>query len=72
MIYKKVWVAYEKTDLSLPIAIADTARELARMVGVKEKTVVTEASRWKSGKAKSIHERFARIEVEVDEDESDD
>lgn len=68
MKFAKVWIAYEKNDLSLPIAVANTARELAEMVGVQEKTVRTEASRWRTGSTKSKHEAYAMIKVEVDDE----
>ena len=34
-----LWIAVEADEYELPIAIADTAQELADMIGVKEATV---------------------------------
>lgn len=68
MKFAKVWIAYEKNDLSLPIAIANTARELSKMIGIKESTIRGEASRWSRGISKSKHEAYAMIKVEVDDE----
>lgn len=46
-----VWVEVSHDDLELPVAIADTARDLARISGAKLSTVKSSASRAKTGHA---------------------
>lgn len=47
-----VWVAYQTVKPYLPVAIADSARELAEQLGVKRITVAATVSRYRSGKIK--------------------
>ena len=47
-----VWVAYQQESPHLPVAVADTARELAKAVGVPENNVVSVASKHRHGKIK--------------------
>lgn len=63
-----VYMAVSKDKYHLPIAVADTARELARLTGVKTETIYSEIARFKSGKLHGQrNQRFFRIELE-DED----
>ena len=67
---KTIWIAYDKSKLRLPIASADTAKELARMTGVSVSTVRSEAARFiQGGCTKTKGARFAKIEIEEDEHE---
>ena len=67
---RTVWVAYDKSKLRLPIASADTSKELARIVGVSVSTVRSEAARFlQGGCTKEKGARFAKIEIEEDEDD---
>lgn len=64
-----VYLACSKDRLALPIAVADTAEELARLAGVKVGTVRSEIARFKSGKLHGQrNQRFFRIEIEEDDD----
>ena len=56
-----VWVAYRKTKPYLPYAVADSAAELAELVGVKESSVREDNSRFRNGKKKK--ERFVCVYV---------
>lgn len=56
-----VWVAYRREKPYLPFAVADTAAELAKLVGVGEATVLVENWRWRKGKKKK--ERFVCVYV---------
>ena len=56
-----VWVAYRSEKPYLPFAIADTAEELAELVGVKRCTVLAAASRFRDGKLRRA--KYARVYV---------
>lgn len=67
-----VWMAVSRDGLELPIAVADTTRELARMVGVHEETIRTEVSRFKSGKSlKKKHQHFFKVYLEEEDEVND-
>ena len=59
-----VWILVTKDEFELPVAIADTAKELARICGVSNRTVISGALRNKSGKVK----KSRYIKVEIDDD----
>lgn len=44
-----IWMAITKDELELPVAIADTARELAEICGTSEENVRCIASRGERG-----------------------
>lgn len=56
-----VWIAYSKEAPGIPIAIADTCKELADMVGVSRGTVMSESCRYKN---KAKHAIYAKVEVD--------
>lgn len=58
---KYIWVAYERRYPYLPIAVADTAQELAREVGVTYNTVVSAIAHHKSGRSKKS--RYCKVEI---------
>lgn len=60
-----VYVAYSKQYPYLPIAVADSPRELARLVGVKRNIISAHISWLKSGRAKTSP--YHRVEVEEEE-----
>ena len=57
---KYIWIAYQKEAPGLPIATADSAEKLARMIGVSVSTVTASAMRGNRFK----HNTYARVEVE--------
>lgn len=57
-----VWMEVTKDKYSLPIRIADSAKELAYMVGVKPETISSEASRFKRGILKTA--RYIRVDID--------
>ena len=63
-----VWIAYDKKPPHLPVAVANTSYGLADMMGLKEKTIRPEITRWKNGNSHYEYERFAMVEVEDDND----
>ena len=56
-----VWVAYSKNYPWLPIAIADTATELAKIVGTRTNTIHESLSRAKHGVRSVTY--YARVYV---------
>ena len=60
----KIYMAVTKDALSLPLAVADSAAELAELRGVKVDTIRSSISRGRTGKIK----RPGYIVVEVEED----
>jgi len=49
---KWLWVAYQKNKPYLPVAVADTARELAAALGVPENNIVSVVSKHRHWKIK--------------------
>ena len=47
-----VWVAYHPEKPYLPMAVEDSARELAKVLGVRKNNVESVASKHKKGKIK--------------------
>ena len=60
----KIYMAVTKDALSLPLAVADSAAELAELRGVQVETIRSLISRGRTGKIK----RPGYIVVEVEED----
>lgn len=62
---KVIYMAVDKSDLELPIAVTDTVGELADIVGVKPNTILAEISRFKSGKTqKNRKQQYFRFEID--------
>lgn len=57
-----VWVAYSKDYPFLPVAIASSAAELARLVGVSTNAVESLWSKFVHGKVRRT--RYARVLIE--------
>lgn len=66
MAHEVIWVGYAKEKPRLPVAIADSAEELAERMGVTVSTVVSSWSRYWRGLAKST--RYAMVFLD-EEDE---
>ena len=62
-------MAVSQDKYELPTAVADTARELGRMIGVKENTILTHISLIKKGQLK--RQKYFRIEIEEERDEAE-
>ena len=56
-----IWVAYSKAPSYLPIAVADSAEELGRMLGVSENCIRSTWSHFRHGRMKSS--RFYQVSV---------
>ena len=57
-----LWLMVTKDKYQLPLAVADTAEELAEMVGVRPSTIVKSVTHRKKS-------RYIRIYVDLEEDE---
>lgn len=60
-----VYMEVTQDPLELPLAVAETARELADMAGVKVDAIYQSISRIQHGKRK--RNRFIRVTVDEDE-----
>ena len=61
---RKIYMAVTKDALSLPLAVADSAAELARLRGAKRENILCSISRWKKGTVRCP----GYIVVEVEDD----
>lgn len=61
---RKIYMAVTKDALSLPLAVADSAAELAELRGVKPETIRSLVSQGRTGKIK--RPRYIVVEVEED------
>ena len=59
-----VWMAVSQDELSLPVAIADTAKELAKILGTTENNVKSSDSKFKHG----VYKNSRYIAVRIDEE----
>ena len=64
-----VWMAVSQDELRLPIAIADTAKELAELLGKTENNVKSSASKCKHGVYKNPRYIAVRIDEESERSE---
>ena len=62
-----VWMLVTKDKYELPVIIAETSTELARICGVSNRTVISGALRSKSGKVKKS--RYIKVEIDDDKGE---
>lgn len=62
----KVWMRITRDKYELPLAIADSAEELAEICNVKRETVASMVSSYEKGKLKTS--RYICVNVEEDED----
>lgn len=61
----QVWMEISQDKYELPLAVADTAKDLARICGVKLSTVRSSASRAHTGRCGDARFcRFRRVEIE--------
>lgn len=60
----RVWIKVTKDELRLPVAMADTAAELARICGTTTNVVISSVSHARRGDLKSSS--YECIEIEED------
>lgn len=59
---KYIWLAVETDEYELPIAVADTAKELGDIFGIKKHTVINCVSRKRSGREQGY--RYIKVSIE--------
>lgn len=59
-----IWMAVTNDNKELPVAIADTARELALICGTSQKSIQCSYSRYKTGRNKTSPYRKVVIDDE--------
>lgn len=57
-----VWIAVTHDKYELPYAVADSARELAQMLGISYKTIQTTRRRYRLGETKYC--RYQKVTVD--------
>ena len=62
----KVWMEVTKDRYELPVAVADSIKELARIVGVSRDNIKSSASKRRRGLLK--RSRFVSVEIEDEEE----
>lgn len=62
-----VYVAVTQDKYQLPIFIADTGRELSRMLGLSPDSVVAYITRYKRLKGYKKYPKYIRVEVDDDD-----
>ncbi|MEE1046479.1 MAG: hypothetical protein U0M60_03535 [Clostridia bacterium] len=68
----KIWLAVTQDRFEFPVAIADSARELAEIMGVKPITIISSVSRGRREIRKTnrgVRRKYFCVEVENDEGE---
>lgn len=63
--HQTLWMMVSSDKYELPLIVCDSAAELSRIVGIKEKSIYEQASRAKAGKQKFCH--FVKVRVNIDE-----
>lgn len=71
-----IWMEVTRDKYSLPVAVADTATELARICGVKKDTIHAAISHRKLHKPREeagtgSYKRYIRVEIEEGKDGRD-
>jgi ribosomal protein L7Ae-like RNA K-turn-binding protein len=64
---RKIYMEVTQDEYELPIRIADSRSQLARMCGVSKAAVSVAISHWKNGDVK--RSRFVMVEVDDEEGE---
>ena len=62
----RVWVAIEGDEYELIYAIADSTRELAKMLGISHRSIYTNRSRARKGIER---ERYIPVDIPEDDEE---
>ena len=66
----KVWMKVTDDELELPIAVANSAKELAQILGIEKQTIYAAISRFRSGERGYCPYRVVEIEEEDDDEQS--
>ena len=69
-ISKTLWLKVTKDKYELPVAVAETAQELAEMCGVTKGTILQQMSRVKNPESPRKSTCYRKVEVEEDGEDS--
>lgn len=64
-----IWMMVTRDKYELPLAIADTARELAELTGFNKNSIMRSVLTYEAGSKRS---RFRKVRVDRNEDEGQD
>lgn len=59
---RAIWMKVTMDEYELPVAVADTVRELSEMTGATDNNIRSSYSKYKSGQRKTC--QFRKVEVE--------
>ena len=62
---RTIWLKVSHDRYELPVAVADTSAELAKLCGVTSNTIQSSMSKWKSGV--NAWSPYRKIRVEIDD-----
>lgn len=62
-----VWVAYQKKKPHLPIAVADTARELAKILGGPYSSIESYVCKYRRGMINTEHPLYMRVYIDEED-----
>lgn len=60
-----LWIAITTDELELPIAVADTARELGRMIGKTENAICSTYKQYRKGNIKDKKRKCPYVKVKI-------
>lgn len=60
----KIYIAYTKDEIRLPIAVANSTTELARLTGRSKSGIESVISKWRMGKVKNPSSACVEVEDE--------
>ena len=61
---KNIWMKITNDEYELPLAVADTAQELADIVGTTKNCIVSTISKFNKGKLKRTHYICVKVKDE--------
>ena len=64
-----LWLKVTKDKYELPLAVADTAAELGRMLGVSGNTIRTMACKYSKGKIKTS--KYRKVVINEDDEQEE-
>ncbi len=64
---KTIWMLVTRDEYELPLAVANSAEELARITGKSANTIKSSAGKYKKGLLKTCS--YRRVDLEEDKDD---
>lgn len=63
-----VWMMVTQDEYALPVVWAESAGELARILGIDRGSVLRSVYNYRHGRCKSLYPRYIKVEIEEGED----